>query len=126
MSERCETCGQTTEYNGRTNYETWAVKLWIDNEQSSQDYWLQEAREALRAAPKDDTVQRGLFTSAQRAVLDLADLLKDEYGEWAPEVSGVYSDLLGAALSSVNWMEIARELLEDMEDVLGDDEDEDE
>ena len=32
-------------YNGWTNYETWAVALWIDNEQAT----YQTAREIVRA-----------------------------------------------------------------------------
>jgi hypothetical protein len=28
-----------TTYNGWTNYETWAIALWIDNDRASYDYW---------------------------------------------------------------------------------------
>lgn len=33
-------------YNGYTNYPTWNVKLWIDNEEGSYNYWHDAAREA--------------------------------------------------------------------------------
>ena len=39
-----------TKYNGWTNYETWAVKLWIDNEQGTQLAWQDAAREAWDTA----------------------------------------------------------------------------
>ena len=28
-----------TTYQGWTNYETWAVNLWLDNEEGVHDYW---------------------------------------------------------------------------------------
>jgi len=34
---------QDHKYNGWTNYETWAVKLWMDNEEPSYRYWRERA-----------------------------------------------------------------------------------
>jgi len=107
---------QDTTYNGWTNYETWAVKLWIDNEEGTQRYWEYMAREAVRRQYKD------------RAKCELADELRLEHEEAAPDIAGtVYSDLMNAALSSVNWYEIAENIIGDLEDDEDeDDEDEDE
>jgi hypothetical protein len=44
----------------------------------------------------------------------LADRLKDHHEENRPELPGVYGDLIGAALSEVNWQEIAEHLLENV------------
>jgi leucyl aminopeptidase (aminopeptidase T) len=84
-------------YNGWTNYETWLVKLWIDNDQGSQEYWLDEARRL------DD-------------VYHVASALKDWAQEFAPETTGMYADLMNAAISSVEWYEIAESLLEDVKE----------
>ena len=35
-----------TTYNGWTNYETWCVALWIDNEEPTQRYWHEQAQQA--------------------------------------------------------------------------------
>lgn len=35
-------------YNGYSNWETWNVKLWIDNEQGSYDYWHELGQDILR------------------------------------------------------------------------------
>lgn len=105
------------EYNGWTNYETWNVKLWMDNEEGSQSYYSGLAQDAYNDAEADDT-----FTRDERAALDLSATLKDEYEnamiDWLEESgkqSSMWADLLGAALSEVNWHEIAEDMLEDVD-----------
>lgn len=98
-------------YNGWTNYETWCVKLWIDNDQGSQGYWSERAQSAFDDAEADKT-----FTRIENAAFALSAELKEEHEENTPTMgSGVYTDLLNAALSSVNWHEIAVNMLEDIE-----------
>ena len=102
-----------TTYNGWHNYETWLVNLWMDNEQGSQEYFREQARE-IHA--ETDAYNTG-FTVAEYARFRFADWLKHYYSEEnRPELSGVYGDLLGAALSSVNWDEIARHYIEAIEE----------
>jgi len=36
------------EYNGWTNYETWLVKLWQDNDQGELEYWQKQSEECVR------------------------------------------------------------------------------
>ena len=40
-------------YNGFNNYETWVVKLWLDNSEGDYNYWQEAAEEELRAAGDD-------------------------------------------------------------------------
>lgn len=54
----------------------------------------------------------GVFTKAERAALDLMDELKDQHEEAMPEVQGVFADLLNAAMSEVNWHEIAKHYID--------------
>ena len=92
-------------YNGWKNYETWNVALWIDNDQGSYN----EARDITRSLGDKDAPHK------------LADGLKDWIGEMAPDLgASLFSDLLGAALSEVDWFEIAKHYIED---VLDDEED---
>lgn len=101
-------------FNGWINYETWAVALWIDNEQSSYLYWREEAERHYRAASRSDLVRKGASSAAQSATLALAEQLKDEIRDGSPlDAPTVYTDLLNAALGEVDWYQIAVELLAD-------------
>lgn len=90
-------------YNGWSNYETWNVKLWIDNEEGSYRYWREVVQEGWEDSDhdKEDTA----YYVSRR--------LEHEIKDSAPELSGTYGDLLGAALSEVNWYEIAEEMVND-------------
>jgi hypothetical protein len=77
-------------YNGWKNYETWVVALWIDNDQCTYN----ESRELI---------------SNCEEVYEAADILKEWFEDMNPlnDQSSVWNDLLSAALSEVDWYEIA-------------------
>lgn len=102
------------EYNGWFNYETWLANLWITNEQSSSEFWEERARFAYDVA--EDCAR---FSREENAALTLADHLKEYYDDnmhemGVPELKGLYADLLNAALSEINWHEIAVHFIEDV------------
>lgn len=84
------------EYNGWYNYETWLVNLWLTNDQGSYNYWSEATNEA-----KD--------------VYELSNRIKDEIEEFNPvtDESSLYADLMNAAISEVNFDEIARSFFDD-------------
>ncbi len=86
---------------GWENYETWAIKLHIDNEESSYEAWTGRAGELID--DDGDTVAGARGT--------LADELKAEHEEAMPELEGFAADLLNAAFGEVNWYEIAEAML---------------
>ena len=99
-------------YNGWTNYETWAAALWMDNEEGSQRYWAERAQETF-----DSTRSNTVFTRREQSTLNLAAMLKDEHEEAAPELgASIWSDLLSAAMSEINWHEIAEHLIADIDE----------
>lgn len=100
-----------TTYEGWTNRATWCVKLWMDNEQPTQEHFQGLAKSALENAEPTE-----IFTKEQSATYSLSETIKAEHEEmaeaWMPSQAGVFSDLLNGALASVNWDEIARSLIE--------------
>lgn len=86
-------------YNGWANYETWAVNLWLGNEEWSSRYWEEQTRS---------------FSRDERAAFRLADQIEEEVTEAAPDLGcTLYADLLSAALCEVDWAEIAGNWLEE-------------
>ena len=64
-------------YNGYSNYETWAVALWLGNEESSYRYWRATAREEQRRAPGCRQVREDVWPADKAAKYRLADRLKE-------------------------------------------------
>lgn len=82
---------ESTGYNGYSNYETWLVSLWLNNDRLTYD-----ALEAIRA--EDASVR----SKAER----LEELVQELY-EFEPV--GLIADFVNAALGRVDWVEIVTE-----------------
>lgn len=86
-------------HNGYKNYETWAVCLWLDNDQYSQERWAERARELQGADEENGTEDWKSHLAAD---------LQNDFENNAPDLgNGVYGDLLTAAASEVDWYEVA-------------------
>jgi|6_EtaG_2_1085325.scaffolds.fasta_scaffold33342_2 hypothetical protein len=104
-------------YNGWTNYQTWAVKLWLDNDEGTVD--LQ--RELLEQAQNTPFVEG--YSDWTRKITTryiLAALLKDYVTDNNPlDIEAVpvsmYTDLMGSAIDDVNFREIAEHIIDDAE-----------
>ena len=96
-------------YNGWMNWETWAVNIWIENDEGTQGYWADRAQCLLEQHLRN---QREEGAAEEAAVFDLADEMQEQHEDALPELTGFAADLLDAAMSEVNWREIARALVE--------------
>jgi hypothetical protein len=99
-------------YQGWTNNETWRVALWLGNEEGSYNWCREVARECWGEVEAEKP-----FTRAEKATFAMAEWLKEEFEEGNPlkeKGATVYSDLLWAALSEVNWHEIAGHYIEEV------------
>lgn len=98
---------ETQTYNGWANYPTWAVNLWLSNDEGLYN-------EALEIA-KD--VYGGQILSQTDPNFGLG-VLAESYKEWvtndlAPDLGASFAaDLLGYALGEVDWREIAKAWIE--------------
>ena len=105
----------STTHEGWTNYETWAVNLGLNNDRGSYEHWREQTKIALANTME---VYEGRLDATTRAEATglLAQRIRDEVEEAVPELGAtLYSDLLNAALSKVDWLEIAEAFFEDLE-----------
>lgn len=83
------------DYNGWANYETWLVKLWLDN----------------------DGVNLREFITRDRNPYNVGQATREMVEEFAPELPpSMYADLLNASMSAVDWSEIGQAVLDDNEE----------
>ena len=90
-------------YNGWSNYETWNLKLWIDNDQGLSEHWQEAAQTALDDTDETDDTD----TRKREAAEALAEALAVQLGTHTPD---------GTAIGAVDYREIAESLLEDLDD----------
>ncbi len=102
-------------YNGYSNYETWAVQLWIDNTESKSAFWRRLAEEIYNHQASEQVH----FSKVEDAACILADKLRDSYNNGMERILNdanvngtVWADLLNASVCAVNFGEIAKNLME--------------
>ncbi len=115
---------ETKKYNGWANYETWCVHLWLTNEEGVYRYWRAEAARHRKEAPRHENVREGIWSVELAERAGLAEQMKSEIEDGSPlEAASLFSDLLSATLSEVDWHEVAGAFLEDVEPDPSDDDD---
>ena len=88
---------QETKYNGWKNYETWATNLWLMNEEQSYNHIKQMAK-------KYNTYSVDPIWSFASALKTEIETLSEELGL---QDKGLFTDLINASLSEVDWYELA-------------------
>jgi hypothetical protein len=88
------------DHNGWTNYETWMVKLWLDNDAASYA--------TAHALPLLYSLDTGALAAQLKSLAEDLTL-----GDGAASLA---TDLINSALAEVNWQEIARHIDEEARD----------
>ena len=97
-------------YNGWKNYPTWAVNLWLSNDEGLYNEALWRAERVLgEPSPRSE-----YWTLEESHRFTLAEILAGWVeNDLSPDLGASFSaDLLGYALSQVDWDEIATAWLE--------------
>ncbi len=85
----------SNKHNGWTNYETWIVNVWLSNEEPTHKYCV-------------------MLSKTYSDPIELANLLEEFALGFKPEIgTGMFDDMLNAALGEVNWREIAESYIEE-------------
>lgn len=102
-------------YQGWKNYETFSIKLYIDNEREQHEFWTEQT--AFLMSPQGyeahkDRFDTKLFNAEDIAKFALDEQLKEYFEKKTPTyIKEPFSTLLQGALDSVYWYEIAEELI---------------
>jgi len=95
----------STQYSGWANYETWSMRLWIDNDQG-----LQELHNEMTEEVTEGEIDR------RDAVCELACRFQDFWEERRPELTDVWNDLLVTSFQAIDWREIAMTFISAVEE----------
>jgi len=108
------TTSTDSRYQGWTNYPTWAVNLWLAHDEPLCREALDMAEQAVADAPTDPNTIGEIWSAEDTAKFRLADAYKDWVREQVElDEASLASDLLGHALDSVDWEEIAASWIQD-------------
>ncbi len=107
---------QKLEYNGWYNYETWNLKLWLDNDQGTYNMVQDKAKSLIKKYEgdhiEDAATELKKFSKAEFA---FADWLEVYTFNNLPELKpSFYSDVLNASIREVNFQEIAKHIFDDI------------
>jgi hypothetical protein len=102
---------ENSTYQGWTNYPTWAVNLWLSNDEGLYNATAERVAEAVEEADEDSE------PNEDRRVYSTSEALKQwVVNELAPDLGASFAaDLMGYALDQVDWREIAEAWLSDID-----------
>lgn len=102
-------------HNGFANYETWLVAVWISNDRKRSEYYRFLAK-LIVASGKLGREERLSTAEGRRNILAIN--LRTSVEDHSPmrHHTTLYADLMNAALSDVDWYEVANELMTEFEE----------
>lgn len=95
-------------YNGWSSYETWLAKIWIDEGYAGGEAEISRIAERLLDA--EDDRDDAIYQLAK----EIKDRLMENRWEFAGDAAGLFSDLLTAAISQIDFEELATAFVDDL------------
>jgi chemotaxis protein MotB len=101
--------------HGEKSRITQLVTDWLHRDDEALTQWKDKARlELSRVAPPKDADKRKIDEAEEVAIRRLTMRISDEIRkDVPPELKGIYYELLDEAIKTVNWREVAEDLLTD-------------
>ena len=104
--------GRNAYTQGGSSPSTKLVSDWIHVDEKALKYWRENAKRELEWAALSREVKEKLGTVYEVAVWRLSKRLREEVAqEIPPQNAGVFRDLIHEALATVNWTQVAEDLL---------------
>lgn len=102
-----------SEYNGWTNYETWLVNLWLNNDESIVEWMIDKVRELRDFYTEPDEGGPSVNNASVLRAMTIAveDYMTEMVLEGIEEGS-LRFDILVQFLREVNWKEIADHMID--------------
>ena len=99
-------------YQGESSLATKLVADWLQTDKEATAYWRKQAQRQRELASTAREVLDKSSTPERAAAMQLARHLEQELTRKIPsQATGLYQDLLFGALSRINWIELAEDLL---------------
>jgi hypothetical protein len=95
-------------YNGWTNYETWAVGMFLDGNYTGPYDYFETIERVHKVYPTEESGRRYLVADVLKDWVEeniIPYMVDDDHPD--PGYHPLAKDLVGAALSAVNWYELA-------------------
>jgi hypothetical protein len=98
-----------------TNFETWVVYRSTQKDEESRNYWSESTLRKLQNAPHCLAVEHGSSSIEQAAKYTLALQLQNVITSAGPDLGNtLYEELLYSVLDTVNWLEIAEQMINEL------------
>lgn len=100
-----------TKYNGYTNYETWNLSLWLDNDRE----WNRAVNDEALHLVNDVLTKNEEIEILKNFIIDLVQ-------DNEPKINAsFYSDILNASIREVNFREISENIINEARKTLAQD-----
>ena len=124
LEDKLKALEHKDEYNGWTNRESWAMALWLDNEQSTQEATLEKVREIIKGIDNDERVKDKTWSRNEAILFRTADGLKEWLEEMRldafedpanhKEALKMWEDI--GSEYRIDWHEVAKHFIQDIQE----------
>jgi NDP-sugar pyrophosphorylase family protein len=107
-----------TTYGGFGNFETYLVAGWLKQHDASWRYWQSIVRQERQNVPQEKDVRSDLLDAQEALIQEIQRYIYDKFwSDVGPLASHLATSLLDAAARRVDWLQLARFVVNGIERV---------